>query len=121
MKDELFDEKNIPESNWFKFDKVGCKVSGIVETIFENPARDLFPAQRCFTLRQEDGSTVNVGIKKTSTYLMSRTNNITVGDTLGLKFMKEIPPTKKGLNPAKSIEVFLKKAENVEVDEADSE
>ncbi len=32
---ELFDEKNIPESNWFKFDKVGAKIAGVVEEIYD--------------------------------------------------------------------------------------
>lgn len=108
---EMFSDKNIPESNWFKFDKVGVSVYGEVEAMFDKEARDLFPAQRCFTLRTADGSLINVGVKKTSNYLMSRTSNVALGDTIGFKFVKTIPPTKKGLNPAKSIEVFVKKAE----------
>lgn len=108
-KDDLFDEKNIPESNWFKFEKVGDRVSGTVVEIFEKPEKDAFPAQRCYTLKQKDGSLINVGVKKTSDYLMGRTNQVTIGDDLGFEFKKEIPAKTKGHHPAKSIEVYVRK------------
>src|SRR5690606_8974371 len=99
----------IPQSNWFKFEKVGDKVSGEVLEISEKPAKDDFPAQRCFLLKQANGEQINVGIKVTSDYLMGRTNNVAPGDLIGFEFKKEIPPSKKGFNPAKSIEVYVKK------------
>lgn len=111
MSKEIFDEKNIPTSNWFKFDKVGAKVSGEVVEIFDKPEKDGFPAQRCFTLKQEDGSLINVGLKKTSDYLMGRTNQVKPGDTLGLLFKAEIPSKDKKKHPAKSIEVYIIKNE----------
>lgn len=109
--DDLFSEENIPESNWFKFSTVGDRVSGEVVEIFEKPEKDMFQAQRCFVLKQKDGSLINVGIKKTSDYLMGRTNNVEPGDMLGFEFKKEVPSTKKGYAPAKSIEVYIKKGE----------
>lgn len=109
-KKDIFDDENIPKSNWFKFEKPGDKVSGEVIRIFDKPEKDGFPAQRCFELKQEDGSTTNVGIKVTSDYLMGRTNTVKLGDELGFKFIKEIPPAKKGHHPAKSIEVYLRQA-----------
>jgi len=114
---DLFDKKNIPSSPWFKFEKVGDKVGGIVEGMFNQPGRDGFADQKVFTLKTEDGSMVNVGIKTTSMYLMSRTANVTIGDQLGFQFVKEIPAKKKGMHPAKSIEAFVIKGEPVEASE----
>lgn len=109
--EELFDEKNIPESNWFSFDKVGDRVSGEVVEMFDKPSNNpTFEDQRVFVLKQKDGSLINVGIKKSKDYLMGRTNAVVPGDTLGFEFKKEIPPKTKGFHPAKSLEVYVKKA-----------
>lgn len=108
---ELFDEKNIPESNWFKFDKVGAKIAGVVEDIYDKPGKDQFPDQKIFVLRTKDGQLSNVGIKKDNTYLMGTTNKVRKGDILGFEFTKEIPATKKGYNAAKSITPFVKYTE----------
>ena len=117
MEKDLFDKQNIPESPWFKFAKVGDKVGGVIESVFENPANGIYPAQRCFSLTQADGSVINVGISVNKTYIMSRTNTANVGDQLGFEFQKEIPSKAKGMNPAKSIEVFLVKATPSDVEE----
>ncbi len=105
--DELFNEDNKPESNWFKFEKIGDRVGGVVVEMFDKPAKDQFPEQRCFALKQKDGSIINVGLKKTSEYLMGRTNQVRPGDTLGVEFKAEIPSKIKGNRPAKSLEVFV--------------
>lgn len=118
MEKELFDDKNIPESPWFKFEKVGDKVSGVIESVFESPAQGEYPAQRCFALEQEDGSIINVGIAVNKTYLISRTSSAMVGDKLGFRFDKEVPSATKGYAKAKSIEVFLVRA-TPEVEEAE--
>lgn len=112
--DELFNEKNIPESNWFKFEKVGDRVAGEVVGISEKPASGDFAAQRVFQLKQKEGALLNVGIPVTKDYLMGRTNSVKLGDILGFEFKKEIPPSKKGFAPAKSIEVYVKHVEHSE-------
>jgi len=109
-KDDLFSEDNIPESNWFKFDKVGARVSGeVVEVSLKKSNDPTFSDQRVFVLKQENGELINVGVKVTSDYLMSRTNSVAPGDTIGFEFKKEIPSKKKGYHPAKSIEVYVRK------------
>ncbi len=45
----------------------------------------------------------NVGIKTTSSYVITRLNKIKIGQRVRITFEAEIPPTKKGMNPAKSI------------------
>ena len=109
-KDELFNEKNIPESNWFKFEKVGDRVSGeVVEVSIKKSNDPTFADQRVFILKQDNGELINVGIKVTSDYIMSRTNSVEPGDIVGILFEKEIPAKKKGYHPAKSITPFVKK------------
>jgi hypothetical protein len=108
--DDIFDPENIPESAWFKFDKIGVKCSGKVLSISEKEERDGMPAQRVFDLEQKDGSVIKVGLKKTSDYLMGKTNLVKVGDLLGVHYVKDIPPKVKGHHAAKSIEVYWKKA-----------
>ena len=107
-KDDLFNEENIPASNWFKFDVVGAKVSGIVEEISTKKGSDGFKDQKVFALKQEDGSVMNVGISVDKTFILQRTNKVRVGDLLGFEFQKEIPATTKGHHPAKSIIPYIK-------------
>lgn len=101
--DDLFSKDNVPESNWFKFDKIGARVGGTVMDMFDKAASGDFGAQRVFVLKQSDGSMMNVGIKSDNDFLMGRTNMVQVGDRLGFEFEKEIPAKVKGHHPAKSI------------------
>jgi hypothetical protein len=109
---DLFNEENIPESNWFKFLAVGDKIMGELVEVFEKKSTDpMFADQRVFVLKRKDGELWNVGIKVTSDYLMGRTNAVVPGDIIGFEFKKEIPASKKGFKPAKSIEVYVRKGE----------
>lgn len=112
-KDDLFSKENIPESNWFKFDKVGARVSGILAENYrvKKDTSGVYGDQRVFALIQPDGSTVNVGIRLDKENLIQRTNKLRQGDKVGFEFTKEIEPSKKGYNPAKSIEVYVKYTE----------
>lgn len=108
-KDELFNDENVPESNWFKFEKVGDKVSGIVAenpSVKEDPSGEFGP-QRVFKLQQEDGSIINVGISMKKDYVIQRTNHVRQGDKVGFLFKEEIPASKKGYAPAKSIVPYV--------------
>lgn len=109
--DALFSEENIPESNWFKFTTVGDKVMGTLVEVKDKPAMDVFPPQRVFTLKQKDGELINVGISMNKDYIIGRANSAKLGDLLGFEFKKEIPASKKGFSPAKSIEVYIKHVE----------
>lgn len=108
---EIFDESNRTArdlaSGWFKFESIGDKVGGIIRDMWEQPARDGMPAQRCFTLEEKSGELTNVGLKRTG-YILSRTDSLQIGDMLGVKFEKEIPPKKKGFHPAKSLTIYSK-------------
>jgi len=106
--DEFFATKN----TWFKFDKIGARVMGIVTEIFDAPSTNpIYPDQRVFVLQQEDGSMINATIKKTSKFLMEKTADVVVGDTIGFSYDKDIPAKVKGFNPAKSINCVIKKGD----------
>lgn len=110
--DDFFNDSNIPESNWFKFEKVGDRIKGEVLEIYETEDKGNFPGQRVFVLKKDDGEVINVGLKRTSDYLMTRTKNVKLGDIFGAEFKAEIPAKVKGNNPAKSIEVYVKHMNN---------
>ena len=92
---------------WFKFENVGDGIAGEIVDMFYVPAKAGMNEQRGFTLKRGDGSVFNVGIKWTS-YMLSRTDMLEVGDIVGFKFEKEIPAKTKGYSPAKSITVMTK-------------
>lgn len=119
-----FDEKDIPQSAWFKFLKEGDSISGEVVGLSEKKSTDpQFPDQRIFHLKKKDGSVMNVGIPVTKDYIISRTNNVKLGDLIKFEFKKSIPSTKgKGFAPAKSIEVYVKHVKHVKhVDKAEGD
>ncbi len=105
--DDVFKDENKPQSNWFSFKEVGDKVAGIVTDIFDKAGDGDFGDQKVFVLKTKDGEEVNVGIKKTSNYLMTRTKKVSLGDKLALIFKAEIPPKITGHHPAKSIEPYV--------------
>lgn len=108
---DYFDEANRlgrdQAEGWFSFGKVGDKVGGKIIDMFYSPARGVYKEQRCFTLKQDDGKVVNVGLKYTE-YNLVRTDNLQAGDDLGVVFEREIAPKVTGLSPTKSIAVFPK-------------
>ncbi len=118
--DNIFDEKNIPESNWFKFDKVGDRISGELLGWTDRAAKDDFKPQRIYELKTSDDVIVKVPINLERDYVIGRANTARLGDTLGFEFKKEIPPSKKGFKPAKSIEVYVVKREKTADEVMDS-
>ncbi len=109
--DNFFSDDNKPQSNWFKFEKIGDRVKGEVVDITMQPAKGAFPAQKVFALRQEDGSVLNVGISDNKKYLLDRVRGAEIGDTLGFEYKDEVKSATAGFAPAKSIEAYLKKGE----------
>lgn len=86
---------------WFKFENIGDAIGGEVVDMFFQPDNGN-GAQRVFTLKRTNGEIWNVGLKWNS-HTQSRTDQVQIGDMLGLRFDKEIPPKVKGHSPAKSI------------------
>lgn len=108
---DLFNPDNIPESNWFKFDKIGDKVFGVLVEVNDKPAKGVYPPQRVFSLKQADGTIAHVGIALDKDYVIGRANSAKMGDYVGFEFTKEVPSATKGFANAKSIEVYVKHVE----------
>lgn len=104
---DIFNEDNIPQSTWFKFEKVGDRVSGIVTEIYDKEGSNNLPDQKVYVLKQEDGSEVSVGIKKQNKFIVQRLSKVVPGDKVGFKFEKEIPAKVKGYSAAKSITPYV--------------
>lgn len=117
FEDELFNEENIPESNWFKFTKIGDRIGGTLVGFKDRPAKEVFPASRVYELKDKNDIIWNVSIALSRDYVIGRANTAKVGDFLGFEFKKEIPSTTKGFAPAKSLEVYVKHVEQP-IDEA---
>lgn len=116
--EDIFDQENVPPSNWFKFEEVGDRISGELLEIQDRPAKDQFGESRVFTLRTKDGGIWMVSIPIAKTYVIGRAARAELGDTLGFEFKKEIASSTKGFAPAKSLEVYLvKKAKSDEFED----
>ena len=101
--DMFNDDSTIPESNWFKFEKVGDAIGGVLQEI--PTERDgNFGTQTIYVIEKPDGEIWNVALKNSSqagAIAMLRRAN--VGDAVAFR-LKELKDTGKG-NPAKIIEV----------------
>ena len=113
MVKDFFSPENIPQSNWMKFNKVGDTVKGTLTETFDKRGNGTLPDQKVFVLSDveingiaQEGST-NVAIKTANSYVLERVKRAKFGQIIGFKFEKEIPPSKPGLNPAKSITPYL--------------
>lgn len=107
--EDIFEEENVPPSNWFKFEEVGDRIAGELVEIADREPKGVFGASRVFTLKTKDGGIWNVSIPLAKTYVIGRAARAALGDTLGFEFKKEVPSATKGFAPAKSLEVYLVK------------
>lgn len=87
-------------SNWAKFKNKGDKVSGYIRDVFYRKAEGAFKDARGITLEQPDGSLINVSIRRLD-FILSKTNNLHIGDPLTIVFEDEIPAKMAGYNATK--------------------
>ncbi len=130
---DFFDESNVPESSWMKFEKPGDIVMGTFVEKTNKKGEGVMPDQVVFELtnakrgtatikddkisdpKMEDEGSIKVGIKAGNKYVLPRLKNIKEGDIIGFAFMREFP-TKHG-NPAKSIQPFVRGVDQAYLDE----
>lgn len=107
--DNLMNDENIPQANWFKFEKVGDQIKGeVVENPFIKKGDEGFDDQKVFQLKTQDGEEWNVGIGVKKDYIIQRTNKVRAGDLLGFKFDKEVESSLgKNYAKAKSIVPYV--------------
>lgn len=99
-KDTLTKPRDMAWENWWKMEKVGDKVQGYIADVFYRAAEGQYKAQRGITLKQEDGTFVNVAIKRLP-FILNKTNNLHIGDPLTVVFDSELPATTKGFSKTK--------------------
>jgi hypothetical protein len=110
--EDEFSQDKVPNSNWFKFEKVGDFVKGTLSEKGTKKGSDGFKDQIIYNLVNakavQGGKTLSeteytVGIS--SDYVNSRLKNVVIGDIMGVKFDKEVETStsKKFKNPAKSL------------------
>jgi hypothetical protein len=103
----FWSDENLASGQWFKFSKVGDKIKGVLVGKSTKKGTDGFPDQIVYELKLDDGSYCNVGISVNKKFVVDRMRHAKFGQEVGFKFDKEIPAKMKGMNPAKSILVYL--------------
>jgi len=137
----FFSNENVPNSAWFKFDKVWQIVKGTLVEKYTKPWEWNFPAQTVYKLTNASSGMstivdekvtdpklelvwdINVGSSKD--FINDRLGSAKEWDIIGLAFIKEIAPKTKWFNPAKSIIPFnwwvdqeYLNSKNVSIDDA---
>lgn len=107
MSDDFFQEKNLAQSNWFRFEKIGDTIKGTLVNVSKVDGQDGYSDQIVYEIKKEDGEFWKVGISVTKTGLNDRMRNAKLGQIVGFKFNKEIPSKKKGYAAAKGIDGYL--------------
>lgn len=114
--DTLQRPRDIAWNSWKKFEEVGDTVSGYIADVFyraeeKNPDGSVaFQAQRGITLEQENGEFINVAIKRMA-FVLSKTDNLRLGDPLTVEYDKQLPPRQKGYKGAKQFAFYGKNLE----------
>lgn len=106
--DDLFqDDSTIPESNWFNFVEIGDNIQGeLMMDPYDNETK--FGMQKIYVVKTKEGKEYNVALKHTThKYSIQQLRDATVGDLVAFR-LKDLIKTDYG-NPAKAIEVRLKK------------
>lgn len=108
---DLFDQGEDIVSSWMKFDTIGNSIIGTLVNKFHKEGEGMYPAQEVYVLNncivngeeQPAEDEWNVGIKESNNYINSRVGKLPMGSNVWFKYDKDIPPSQKGYNPAKSI------------------
>lgn len=103
--DKLTKPRDIAWQNWAKFEEVGDKVQGFVADVFFRPAEGQYKEQRGITLKQADGSYVNVGIKYLP-FVLKDTNDLRIGDPLTVELVELKKSDTKGFSATKIFGFF---------------
>lgn len=106
--DDLVSDDNKPESNWFKFKKVGDEVRGVFLDSQEVGGTGGMPDQVVYEILTKEKDEVKVGIAKSKKYVIDAMKKVRKGDLVCFKFEKTIPAKQKGYNDSKVIQPYIK-------------
>jgi len=109
---ELFDDKNVVTSKWWKPQNPGDKVSGYLvdkklkpNTLKDKSGKTL---QAIYVLMQEDGTVVNVAGRSGNPQVISGLESCKMGQLVGVKFIESKPHSTAGYNDIKVIKAFAR-------------
>lgn len=105
--------RDLAWDNWksWKDSKIGDKVQGYIADAFYRPEEKdvngdvIFREQRGITIKQDDGTLINVGVKFLE-FVLSSTDKLRVGDPLTVEYTEEREPTSKARKGAKIFGFF---------------
>lgn len=93
------------QTNWVKFEKVGDSVQGTLTGKQFQKGDAPFPDQWIYHIKDKEGIVWNVGISAKKSGTVGRLANCKIGELVGIKYDKEIPPQTKGFHPTKQLTV----------------
>jgi len=108
------DNKRVPSSNFFKFENVGDKVSGVLINKKRKEGSGAFPPQVIYTLRDEEGEEINVGISEKKTGIIEIMDEVSLGTIVGFKYSDQLKPSQPGYKGAKCIDVYVGEKQKLE-------
>lgn len=102
--------RDLAWENWARFEKEGDSVQGYIVDVFYRPAEGEFKEQRGITLKQQDGTLINVAVKRIS-FVLAKTDDMRLGDPLKIVYEKTMQPRQKGHKGAKVYAFYGKQLE----------
>lgn len=106
-KDSLTKPRDLAWTNWAKFEKEGEICQGYIADVFYRPADGQFKEQRGITLKQADGSFINVGIKRLP-FVLNKTDDLHLGDPLTIELTELKKSSTKGFSATKIFSFYGK-------------
>jgi len=113
-KGDLFNETNEVQNNWFKFEKIGDTIQGILLSTTEREPEGVYPGQMVYELETNEG-VINVPISVNKVWVISAMKRAKLGQLVGFKYDSDFQSDemkKNKLQPAKTIKVFMDKSFN---------
>lgn len=104
-KDKVSKPRNEAWGNWMKFEKVGDKVQGYIRDVFYRPAEGEFKEARAFTIKQPDGTLINVATKRIP-FIMAETDDFRIGDPITIELTELKKSETKGFSPTKIFSTY---------------
>lgn len=114
--------RNLAWSNWAKLEIVGEGVEGFIADVFykkpeftvdnkTGEKKELYKEARGITLKQKDGTYVNVSIKRLD-FILKETDGLRLGDPLRVELTATKPSGTKGWHDTKIVGFFGEKLES---------
>jgi len=106
--DDLFQDANVPKSNFWKPTTPGDKAAGYLVDRKKKP-NTLKPGtdQWIYTLMNKDGSVINVAGRYGSPQTLQGFDTAKLGQLVGIKYIEDKPATKAGFNPLKVMKTYV--------------